>query len=39
MGLKTNLFILVPLAAFAAIILGAGMYLTLCKNALVPLPC
>lgn len=39
MGLKTNLFLLVPLSAFAAVIIGAGMYLTLCRNSNVPLPC
>ena len=39
MGTKTNMLILVPLAIFAAAILGTGMYMTLCKNSLVPLPC
>ncbi|AJM92620.1 conserved exported protein of unknown function [Nitrosopumilus piranensis] len=39
MGRKTNFFILIPLAAFATLIIGAGMYMTLCKNALVSLPC
>ena len=33
MGKKTNIFILIPLAAFSALILGAGMYMTLCKNS------
>jgi len=39
MGLKTNIFILIPLALFAAVILGFGMYNTLCKDANIPLPC
>jgi len=39
MGLKTKIFILIPLAAFATIILGFGMYNTLCKNVNIPLPC
>ena len=39
MGRKTNLFILVPLAAFAAIIIGFGMYNTICKNSNVPISC
>ena len=38
-GTKTNLLLLVPLSAFAAAVLGMGMYLTLCKNSTVPLPC
>lgn len=38
-GRKTNLFLLVPLSAFAALIIGLGMYLTLCKNSNIPLPC
>ncbi|MGA0297319.1 MAG: hypothetical protein ACO3K2_08310 [Nitrosopumilaceae archaeon] len=33
MGRKTNIFILIPLAAFSALILGAGMYMTICKNS------
>ena len=32
MGKKTNFFILVPLATFAAIIIGFGMYNTICKK-------
>lgn len=39
MGKKTNFFILVPLIVFAAIILGFGMYNTLCKNSNIPLNC
>jgi len=39
MGRKTNIFILIPLAAFATLILGIGMYNTLCKNANIPLSC
>jgi len=39
MGLKTKIFILVPLAVFAAIILGFGMYNTICKNAVVGINC
>ena len=39
MGLKTKIFILVPLAIFGAIILGFGMYNTLCKDSLVGLNC
>lgn len=39
MGLKTNLFVLVPLAAFAAVILGFGVYNTVCKNSHIPLNC
>ncbi|MCA9811469.1 MAG: hypothetical protein KC483_01225 [Nitrosarchaeum sp.] len=38
-GIKTKIFVLVPLAVFAAIILGAGMYMTICKNSLVGLNC
>jgi hypothetical protein len=32
-GLKTKIFILIPLSVFSAIILGFGMYNTLCKNS------
>ena len=39
MGRKTNIFILVPLATFAAIIIGFGMYNTICKNSNVPISC
>jgi len=38
-GRKTNIFILIPLIVFATIILGFGMYNTLCKNVNIPLPC
>jgi len=37
MGRKTNFFLLVPLAAFAAIIIGFGMYMTICKNSNIPI--
>jgi hypothetical protein len=39
MGLKTKIFVLIPLALFGAIILGFGMYDTLCKNSVVGLNC
>jgi len=39
MGLKTKIFILIPLALFAAIILGFGMYNTICKNTVVGINC
>lgn len=38
-GYKTKIFLLIPLAAFACVILGFGMYMTLCKNSNIPLPC
>ena len=37
MGLLTKVFIIIPLAAFAAIIFGFGIYNTVCKNAHVNL--
>lgn len=37
MGLRTKIFVLVPLIIFAAIIFGFGMYNTICKNAHVNL--
>ncbi|MDX1595694.1 MAG: hypothetical protein R3327_02010 [Nitrosopumilaceae archaeon] len=37
MGLKTKIFIVIPLAIFAAIIFGFGIYNTVCKNASIPL--
>lgn len=37
MGLKTKVFVLVPLAAFAAVVFGFGVYNTVCKNAHVRL--
>lgn len=33
MGLRTNVLVLVPLAAFAAVIFGFGIYNTVCKNS------
>ena len=39
MGLATKIFIVIPLAVFAAIIFGFGLYNTLCKNANIPLGC
>jgi len=33
MGLKTRIFILIPLIAFAAIIFGTAMYMEICKNS------
>lgn len=36
MGLKSNLLIIVPLAVFAAIIFGFGLFNTFCKNSNVP---
>lgn len=35
-GLKVNLLIIVPLAVFAAIIFGFGLFNTFCKNSNVP---
>ena len=39
MGLKANIFVIVPLAVFAAVIFGFGLYNTLCKNSNVSLNC
>jgi hypothetical protein len=39
MGLKTKVFLLIPLTVFATIIFGLGMYMTLCKNSNIPLLC
>jgi len=39
MGRKTNVFILIPLATLASVILGFAIYNTLCKNANIPLGC
>ncbi len=39
MGLKTKIFLLIPLGVFASVILGFGMYMTLCKNSNIPLSC
>jgi hypothetical protein len=39
MGLKVKIFVLVPLIIFAAIILGFGMYNTICKNSVVGINC
>jgi hypothetical protein len=39
MGRKTNIFLLIPLATFAAIIIGFGMYNTICKNSNIPINC
>ena len=39
MGKKTNFFILIPLAIFAAVVIGFGVYNTLCKNSNIPLNC
>ena len=33
MGRMTNAFVVLPLAAFAAIIFGFAIYNTLCKNS------
>ena len=38
-GRKANFLILVPLAAFAAAIIGFGMYNTICKNSNIPINC
>jgi hypothetical protein len=35
MGLKTKIFIIIPLIVFGAIIFGFGMYNTLCKDAVM----
>ena len=32
MGLRTKLFIVLPLGVFAGIIFGFGIYNTICKN-------
>ena len=32
-GLRTNAFIVAPLAAFAAIVFGFAIYNTVCKNS------
>ncbi len=37
MGMKSNLLIVLPMAIFGAIILGFGIYNTICKNANVTL--
>ncbi len=37
MGLKTKIFVIIPLAIFAAIIFGFGLYNTFCKNSNVEL--
>ena len=39
MGPKTKIFLLIPLGVFACVILGFGMYMTLCKNSNIPLDC
>ncbi len=39
MGRITKLLVLVPLTAFGVVVLGFGMYLTLCKNSNIPLDC
>lgn len=39
MGVRTNLLVLVPLAALAAAVLGFGLYNTVCKNSNVPISC
>ena len=39
MGKKTNFFILIPLSIFAAVVIGFGVYNTLCKNSNIPLNC
>lgn len=33
MGLKSKVFVVIPLAIFAAIIFGFGIYNTICKNS------
>jgi len=33
MGLKTKIFILIPLSAFALIVMGIAVYNTVCKNS------
>ena len=39
MGRKTKIFVLLPLAVYAAVVIGFGMYMTLCKNSNIPLSC
>lgn len=39
MGLRTKIFLIIPLAVFAAIIFGFGLYNTFCKNANIALDC
>jgi hypothetical protein len=33
MGLKTKIFILIPLIVFGALIFGFAMYMEICKNS------
>lgn len=37
MGLKSKIFVVMPLAIFAAIIFGFGIYNTICKNSNIAL--
>jgi len=37
MGLKTKIFIIIPLAVFGALIFGFGIYNTICKNTTLAL--
>jgi len=39
MGLKTKVFLLIPLSAFGVIIFGVMLYVGLCKNSMIPLNC
>jgi hypothetical protein len=39
MGLKTKLFLLIPLSAFGVIVFGVMLYIGLCKNSIIPLNC
>ena len=39
MGLKTKVFLLIPLSAFAAIVFGVALYVGLCKSSAIPLNC
>jgi hypothetical protein len=33
MGLKTKIFIIIPLAVFGALIFGVAIYMEICKNS------
>jgi len=33
MGLKTKIFIIIPLAVFGALIFGFAIYMEICKNS------
>jgi hypothetical protein len=39
MGIKTKVFVLIPLIAFGIIIFGMLGYIGICKNSIIPLNC